>query len=90
MINFVFFKLVNTDEQIIKQFQIYHDLDSESELLPENFTVDFKSFEKRFFKKFYRIENEDSYSFGKNKIFTNTKDGIENVEIDHNKVRNFI
>ena len=57
-----------------------------SNLLPQNFTIDYEIDKKIYNKKFSRIEKEESEVAGRNKIFSMTENGIKSVDIDHEKV----
>ena len=79
--------IVSTNKQMINNFRIYNEHNLNSDVLPQNFTIDYEIDKKIYNKKFSRIEKEESDSVGsRNKIFSMTENGIRSVDIDHEKV----
>lgn len=77
---------MSPNKQIINNFRIYNERNLNSNLLPQNFTIDYEIDKKIYNKKFSRIEKEESEVAGRNKIFSMTENGIKSVDIDHEKV----
>ena len=73
----------------MNEFQIFHHDNTNSEIFPKDFKIDFQSFGKRFVKNFALVEKNDSHPIGSNKVFTMNENGIENIKVDYHQVKRF-